>query len=205
VVAEIFSRIPELIEEGERFTFANFAHKSKSGYTSALSEDWLVWTHHVNELVERIDSSSIADAIRRGFEVQLFGNGEEEFDIAKNSIISGLKAAQRVFGETIPASDRTVSLGHNSPEQQHAIEKIDELVEAVKQANDLPGTPEEKEQLVAELSAGRKLLEASVVRLGALRATLQPALRWILEKAAGTIVSKLAGGVWDFFTSLHWW
>ncbi len=84
------------------------------------------------------------------------------------------------------------------------LEKIDKLVEAVKQANDLPGTAEEKEQLVVELSAGRKLLEASTIRLAALRATVQPALRWILEKAAGTIVGKIAGGVWDFFTGLHW-
>jgi hypothetical protein len=104
----------------------------------------------------------------------------------------------------VPASDRIVSLGHNSPEQAQALEKIDELVEAVKKANDLPGTPEEKERLVAELSAGRKLLEASRLRLGALRATVQPALRWILEKAAGTIVGKIAGGVWNFFTGLHW-
>jgi hypothetical protein len=140
----------------------------------------------------------------RGLDANLLGNGEEEFIKAKTSILSGLRAAQRVFGEPIPASDRTVTLGHNSPEQTQALEKIDELVDAVNQANNLPITPEEKEQFVAELSAGRRLLEASTVRLAALRSTVRPALRWILEKAAGTIVGKIAGGVWDFFTGLHW-
>jgi hypothetical protein len=53
----------------------------------------------------------------------------------------------------------------------------------------LPITPEQKEQIVAELSAARKLPEASTIRLAALRATLQPALRGILEKAAGTPLS----------------
>jgi hypothetical protein len=193
-----------VIERGNKLTYENFAAKGPRGFPSSYNEEWLVWTHQLHGLVEGIGKSPIRQSIMRGLEATLLRNGEEEFNGAKDSILSGLRAAQRVFGEPIPASDRTVTLGHNSPEQTQALEKIDELVDAVNQANDLPITPEEKEQLVAELSAGRRLLEASTVRLAALRSTVQPALRWILEKAAGTIVGKIAGGVWDFFTGLHW-
>jgi hypothetical protein len=204
-MAKVILGIPELIAEGNKFTFENFASKSPRSFPSAYSDDWLVWTHHVNSIAAKLDDSPIIrGSIARGLGTTVLGNGEEEFLKAKDSILSGLRAAERVFGEPIPASDRTVSLGHNSPEQAQALEKIDELVVAVNQANDLPITPEEKEQLVAELSAGRRLLEASTLRLAALRATVQPALHWILEKAAGTIVGKIASGVWDFFTGLHW-
>ncbi len=204
-MAEVIAGIPELIERGKKFTYENFSSKSDYGYPNAYSDEWLVWTHSVIGIAAQIGQSPIGNSIARGLGIEMIGNDQEKFESAKALIVSGLQAAQRVFGEAIPASDRTVSLGHNSPERTQALEKIDELVEAVKQANDLPGTPEEKEQLVAELSAGRKLLEASTIRLAALRATVQPALRWILEKAAGTIVGKIAGGVWDFFTGLHWW
>jgi hypothetical protein len=72
----------------------------------------------------------------------------------------------------------------------------------VKQTNDLPGTPEDKEQLVAELAAGRKLLEATKIRVAAVQATLQPALRWILEKAGGAVIGKMAGQLWEYLVHL---
>jgi hypothetical protein len=78
------------------------------------------------------------------------------------------------------------------------------LIAAVEASNDFPSDPEFKEQVIAELSAGRKLLEAGKVRLSALGATIRPPLKWILEKAAGTIVGKIAAGIWDYFVGLHW-
>jgi hypothetical protein len=177
----------------------NFSSKGSHGYPNAYSEEWLVWTHRVNDLAGKIGQSSITNSIARGLGMDLLSQDTDHFESAKGLIVSGLRAAQRIYGEPIPASDRTVSLGHNSPEKKQALEKIDELVEAVKEANDLPGSPEDKEPVLAELSAGRKLLEASTVRLDALRATVQPALRWILEKAAGTIVGRLqvASGIFS--------
>jgi hypothetical protein len=65
-----------------------------------------------------------------------------------------------------------VSLGHNSPEQQQALEKVDEVISAVQEANDFPGDEDTKQQILAELSAARKILEAAKVRVSALSATL---------------------------------
>ena len=117
---------------------------SDDDYPNAYSEDWLVWVHQINGIMPKIGQSPISNSIAQGLQIDLLGNGEDKFDAAKNLIMNGLRAAQRVFGEAVPASDRTVTLGHNSPEQMQALEKIDALIEAVKQANDLPGTPEEK-------------------------------------------------------------
>jgi len=65
-----------------------------------------------------------------------------------------------------------------------------------------PAPPRKREQLVAELSAGRKLLEATKVRVAAVQATLQPALRWILEKAGGAVIGKMAGQLWEYLVHL---
>jgi hypothetical protein len=117
--------------------------------------------------------------------------------------VNGLKAAARVFSPEIPASDRVVTLGHNSPEQIEALQKIDELIVAVTEANDFPGTQEDKEQTVAELSAGRKLLEAAKVRVASIREVLQPKLNWLADKAAGAIVGILAGKLLEYLMRLN--
>ncbi|UWU82599.1 hypothetical protein N2605_23690 [Bradyrhizobium yuanmingense] len=196
--------IPELIEQADKFTYANFSSKSGYGFPNAFSEDWIVWTHHVRKVVEQIGPASAAGAaIDRGLNFELLGNGQEEFNSALNSIRSGLKAASRIYSEQIPASDRLVSIGHNSPERQEALDKIDEVIAAVREANDLPGDEQVKDQLIAELSAARRLLEAAKVRLLALKSTLAPPLKWLLEKAAGSFVGKAASSAWDFFAGFH--
>jgi hypothetical protein len=203
-VSDSLSRISELIQQGQRFTFQNFASKSSRGYPNAYSDDWLVWCHYLHEVVRELGQSPAANSIAKGLHIDLLGNDEDEFAAARQQIVSGLKAAQRItFGE-VPASDRIVAIDHNSPVQAEVEQKIEELIEAVRRDNDFPGAPEEKEQVIAELSAGRKLLEAAQARLSSIRATLEPSLRWIMEKGAGTIVGKIAGGLWDLLVAIKW-
>jgi hypothetical protein len=66
--------------------------------------------------------------------------------------------------------------------QTKALDKIDELVAAVEATNDFPGDPEFKEQVIAELSAGRRLLEAARVRVTAIRETLGAPIKWYPRK-----------------------
>jgi hypothetical protein len=204
-MADVIGEIPELIEQGKQFTYENFAEKSPRGYPAVYSADWLVWIHRINVLAEKFDKSPIKTSILDGANTVLIGNADEDFTKAKQSILNGLQAAEKVFGKPdIPASDRIVTLGHNSPQRLGALEKIDGLVKAVRETNEFPGSSEEKEQLLAELSAGRKLLEAVQVRLAALRATLQPALSWLMEKSAGAMLGKAAGALWDYLVGLKW-
>jgi hypothetical protein len=108
--------IPELIKQGGQFTFENFSSKSEYGTPNALSADWLVWTHQVGELVENLGHSPIRKSIEAGLAAEVIGHEAYVFDGAKGQILNGLRAADRVFGAAIPASDRTVmaggSLGH---------------------------------------------------------------------------------------------
>jgi hypothetical protein len=198
-MGDAISGIPERIEQGSKFTYANFSSKSPRGFSIRLFRR-LAGMDVSRQQDSREDGTIAYQRVDRARPWYKFaGTISRKLPIRSERIAGGSKSFRRTHSGV-----RTVALGHNSPEQTGALEKIDELVDAVNQANDLPITPEEREQLVAELSAGRRLLEASIVRLAALRATMQPALRWILERAAGTIVAKIAGGVWDFFTGLHW-
>jgi hypothetical protein len=204
-MAEVVTGIPELIEQGKKFTFENFASKSAHGTPNAYSEDWLVWTHHVGELVELLQDSPIKKSIVDGLGRTVLGRDTGAYAAAIGLIVNGLQAADKVFGKAIPAADRTVSIGHNSPEQKQVLEKIDELVAAVEKTNDFPGDSEDKELVVAELSAGRRLLQAANVRVAAVRETLQPALKWILEKGAGAAIGKLAGDLLEYLVHLKFW
>lgn len=88
-----------------------------------------------------------------------------------------------------PASDRIVSLRHNS---QHAeiIEAIEAVEESVRGSNDF--APDDKEQISKELQAGRILLSGSKARLSALATTLVIPLKWLSEKVAMAAIGVLA-------------
>jgi hypothetical protein len=196
--------IPELIEIGEQFTYENFSNKNSRGYPVAHSANWLVWIDRVAQLAGQLpDKSPITKSIVSGIGTRLLGEGSEDFDRAKAQILNGLHAAQvRQTSNSIPASDRVVTLGDNSPDQQTTLAKIDELITAVESANDFPGSPEDKEVTIAELSAARKLFEFAKVRAGAAKAALQPRLRWLMEKGATALVGILAKALWDHLTGL---
>jgi hypothetical protein len=82
-----------------------------------------------------------------------------------------------------PASDRTVPLTHNSPEYIEAIESLKKLESTVAVTNDYEDF-NDKEQRMAELSAGRRLLEAPQVRADALKAVLYKGLLYLAKKFA---------------------
>jgi hypothetical protein len=193
--------IPDLIEQGKKFTFENFATKSSHGYPNAFSDDWLVWIHHANQIVTKIGPSPIANSISRGLGTELLGEDRDRFEAARALIVSGLQAARRIQ-EPIPAADRTVTLGHNSTEQKAVLEKVDNLINAVQETNEFPGSEDEKEQTLAELSAARRLLEATRVRIDAIKTTLQPKLLWLAEKAASGIIVKLATDLLTYLATL---
>jgi hypothetical protein len=101
----------------------------------------------------------------------------------------------------IPASDRIVTLDHNSEAYIQTTEGLDRLVEALEQVNDYPDA-EDKEEKLAELSAGRRLLRAVKVRYAAIAAVLGPPLVWLSEKFTGGLVGQLSGTVWQALKGL---
>ncbi|MBR1214618.1 hypothetical protein [Bradyrhizobium sp. JYMT SZCCT0180] len=75
----------------------------------------------------------------------------------------------------VPASDRVVTVNHNSPDYADADAAMEKLEKAIREANDFP-EPEVKEQREAEVSAARRLMRAVRVRLEPLVALLKPLL-----------------------------
>ncbi len=90
-----------------------------------------------------------------------------------------------------PASDRTVPLNHNAPAYRELIEALDKLERALVGLNDYDDA-DDKAQRIAEISAGRRLLEAPRTRLDAVRITVGAGLKYIAKKFADTALGKLA-------------
>jgi hypothetical protein len=60
-----------------------------TGYPSAYSDDWLVWTHEVHGMLAKLGKSTIRDSIERGLDTVLLGTGDDTFQGAKDSILNG--------------------------------------------------------------------------------------------------------------------
>jgi hypothetical protein len=98
---------------------------------------------------------------------------------------SGIKA--------VPASDRVVTLNHNAPEYKQATEVLPQIIELVRGDNEYgDADPEDKEQRLAELEAGGRLLKAPRARLEPIKALLLPALKYLAKKFADTTIGLLA-------------
>ncbi len=92
----------------------------------------------------------------------------------------------------IPASDRVVKIDHNLPEYREIVEKIDSVTFTAKTNNLLKSDyPEESEQRVAELEAGRRLLDAPQANPRLIKELLINALKWFAEKIADGVVSTM--------------
>jgi hypothetical protein len=119
----------------------------------------------------------------------LLGNTREQ-TVLKLSL-----APSVVIPESIPAADRTVTVDHNSVEFRSGREKLDKLIDEVRSSNEFAGPPEDKAQAVAELSAARRLLDATKVRAHQLLELAKPALQWIADNFSKEAVKELAKGV----------
>jgi hypothetical protein len=93
--------------------------------------------------------------------------------------------------EVIPASDRIVTVNHNSKDYTDADEAMAKLEKAIHEANDFDD-PNEKEQREAEVSAARRLLKAAQVRLEPLASLLKPILVQFTTKVKDNLITAAA-------------
>lgn len=91
----------------------------------------------------------------------------------------------------VPASDRAVTVNHNSQGYADAETAMENLEAAIREANDF-AEPEEKEQRQAEVSAARRLMKAVRVRLEPLAALLRPILVQFTAKVKDNLVAAAA-------------
>jgi hypothetical protein len=92
---------------------------------------------------------------------------------------------------SIPASDRTVSLNHNSAPFKETDDALEALETALVQANDYPDE-DDREQRIAEVSAMRRLIKAVRVRLVPVIELARPTLTYLTKQFANASIGKLA-------------
>lgn len=107
---------------------------------------------------------------------------------------------EREVGE-VPASDRIVTLDHNSATYRDAMAALETLENVLRGANDYPD-PEEKERVVAEVSATRRLLQSVKVRVVAVASVLSVAALYLAKQFAGKAIGDAAQVVIDLITPL---
>jgi hypothetical protein len=103
-----------------------------------------------------------------------------------NGLLSDDSGQPFALGESAlagaPAADRVVQLDHNSQEYINAVEKLDEATEAIRKSNE--PVSYDKEQVLAELSLGKRLLQSTKVRVAAVAILLLSPLYAAYQEAA---------------------
>lgn len=87
-------KLCNLVNEGERFTFENFAEKSRRGIPSRLTPNWRAWVETVSDiLAEHFAGGSKPLLIASNHQqIKLIGYGESQFEQAKALWLSALQA-----------------------------------------------------------------------------------------------------------------
>jgi len=101
----------------------------------------------------------------------------------------------------VPAADRVVHLDHNSSVYRQAIEALEKLEEALREANDYPDA-EDKEQRIAEISATQRLLKSVRVRVAAVVTVIGSGLAYLASHFVGYAIDAASHGVIEKLTAL---
>jgi hypothetical protein len=101
----------------------------------------------------------------------------------------------------VPAADRVVKLDHNSASYREAISALEKLEDVLRGTNDYPD-PEEKEQVVAEVSATRRILQAVRVRVKTVVSLLAVSAVYLVKTFAGSAIGDAAHKVIEAVTAL---
>ncbi len=101
-------QLERLLEEGSKFTFANFSDGSHGAiYGGNDSPEWLAWKTRVSNAIHSIleKNSAPVALLMRASEIRTEGNGEDNFRSQKSLMLSALQETTKavlddVFGES---------------------------------------------------------------------------------------------------------
>ena len=99
-------------------------------------------------------------------------------------------------------------MDHNRQSYREAVEAVDRLEELISKTNDYDD-PDDKEQKITELAAGRTLLKAIRVRVRAVGQVLAAPIKSLTTRFGTGLINQAAHDLWDKLTTLlgsgwHW-
>ena len=98
----------------------------------------------------------------------------------------------------VPASDRVVTLDHNSASFRRAAGALEETLARLRENNEMD--PDDKTRIELELDSGLKMIEAPKTRIQAAGVVLVGALKWLVDRFASSLVGIAAARA---FTALR--
>ena len=137
-----------------------------------FGEDWLrsVWPEQAGLIGEDPERESGSDELPPGIRDisggrVLLSDGAipPEFEGREGDVL--LRVGDGSITELLPASDRMVPLDHNSAPYREVREGLVELYEELRTANDLDCSAEERERVLASLSAAQDLWNAAQLKI----------------------------------------
>ena len=93
-----------------------------------------------------------------------------------------------------------ITINIRSTDFQKFEAKLDELLEAIRRSNEISG--EVRDQLKAEITAGRTLLKAPKVDRNWIDLLLVKPLKYVIEKGGSAVIGKLATAALDWLFKL---
>lgn len=201
------SRIVQRLQES-----VDFQQWWLTNYIANTSGEHLIWPDDperalgIKLLLFRQFAEDKEDISRFGFHV--IGAGRNVNDNARavvEQIFEPMARELRRYLERelsqAPAADRVVRLDHNSATYHEAIDALEKLERVLREANDYPD-PEDKEQKVAEVSAARRIFQATKVRISVVVSLLAVPVTYLVKTFAGASIGEAATKVIDAITAL---
>jgi len=102
-----------------------------------------------------------------------------------------------------PASDRMVSINHNSAEYQQTETALTELMDKIRSNNEFnEREPNQRNQVLAELRAAQELIKADQVSTRKVDALVTGTFIYLIEKFADAPIGELASSTWALLKAL---
>ena len=91
----IHQRLRDLINEGERFTYNNFASKTIRGYPEAYAPEFITWRVRASSAIRKLFGADgqPTKVVDEALEIALIGYGEDNFKLMKGLMLGALHAA----------------------------------------------------------------------------------------------------------------
>jgi hypothetical protein len=163
--------------------------------TERLGQQFAVFRHFAQQEGAYIDFCHKFMYAEGGFDGLIDEVNEQLFEPFSRDLLKDLfkNSPLETKSIDIPASDRIVHIDHNSPAYREVDTNLANLEEHVRCSNSLAeDNPSDRDRVLAELSASRRLLQAARVRLELIKQLVVPALQWIAKKFADHIIGILA-------------